>query len=83
MEASGKPYVELQRHLDRQAIGFPATKTGAELKILKHIFSPEEARIATCLTYTPEPVDVVFERVGHIAANREVLIKIVYGSVKQ
>lgn len=78
MEASEKPYVDLQRHLDRQAIGFPATKIGAELKILKHIFSPEEARIATCLTYTPEPVDVVFERAGHLAATREALIEILH-----
>ncbi len=78
MEAIEKPYVDLQRHLDRQAIGFPATKTGAELKILKHIFSPEEARIATCLTYTPEPIDVVFERAGHLAATREALIEILH-----
>ncbi|MFO7708725.1 MAG: 4Fe-4S binding protein [Desulfobacterales bacterium] len=83
MEASEKPYVDLQRHLDRQAIGFPATKTGAELKILKHIFSPEEARIATCLTYTPEPIDVVFERAGHLVATREALAEILHGIEKK
>ena len=43
-------YVRLQKHLDRQAVGFPATKSGVEIRILKHIFTPEEARIATCLS---------------------------------
>ena len=28
-------YVRLQRHLDRQPVGFPATPSGAEIRILK------------------------------------------------
>jgi hypothetical protein len=59
-----RPYVLLQRHLDRQAVGFPATRSGVEIRILKHIFSPREAEIATCLTYKPEPLETVFERAG-------------------
>jgi len=50
MEKSEKIYIDLQRHIDSQAIGFPATKTGSELRILKHIFTPKEAEIAKCLT---------------------------------
>ena len=53
---SEQVYIKPQRHLDSQAVGFPATRTGAEIKILKHIFTPEEAEIATCLTYKVEPL---------------------------
>jgi len=41
MEQSDQVYINLQKHLDRQAVGFPATKTGVEIRILKHIFTPE------------------------------------------
>lgn len=64
-----RPYVMLQRHLDRQAVGFPATRSGAEIRILKHIFTPREAEIATCLTYKPEPIETVFERAGTLAGS--------------
>jgi len=47
-------YRDLQRHLDSQAVGFPATKTGADIKVLKHIFSPRQAKVATCLDFKPE-----------------------------
>jgi len=50
-------YRALQRHLDSQAVGFPATKSGVELRILERIFSPEEARLALHLTYKPAPLD--------------------------
>jgi electron transport complex protein RnfB len=43
MEHDYQMYVKLQKHLDNQAVGFPATRSGVEIKILKHIFSPEEA----------------------------------------
>jgi Na+-translocating ferredoxin:NAD+ oxidoreductase subunit B len=59
-------YIKLQRHLDRQAVGYPATKSGAEIKILQHIFTPDEAELVTCLTYQPEPVEIIFERAKHL-----------------
>ncbi len=83
MEQCEKVYVDLQRHLDRQAIGFPATKSGSELKILKHIFSAKEAEIATCLTYMPEPIEIVFERARQLVATRETLIEILHGIEKK
>jgi electron transport complex protein RnfB len=56
-------YVKLQKHLDNQAIGFPATKTGVEIRVLKHIFTPEEAEIATFLSYKFEPLESIYSRV--------------------
>ncbi len=66
MEKSEHVYTKLQRHLDSQAVGFPATKSGSEIRILKHIFTPIEAEIATCLTYKFEPLETVFKKAGHI-----------------
>ncbi|MFX1340874.1 MAG: hypothetical protein ACFFDK_19850 [Promethearchaeota archaeon] len=50
-------YRELQQHLDKFPVGFPATESGAEIRILKHLFTPEEAKIATRLNDKFEPVD--------------------------
>ncbi len=66
MENDGHVYRKLQRHLDSQAVGFPATKSGSEIRILKRIFSLQEAQIATCLTYKFEPIETVFERAKHL-----------------
>jgi H+/Na+-translocating ferredoxin:NAD+ oxidoreductase subunit B len=57
-------YKKLATHLDTLATGYPATKTGIELKILKHLFKPEEAEIVMKLTMIPEPVAVIAERLG-------------------
>ena len=56
-------YVRLQKHLNNQAIGFPATKTGVEIRVLKHIFTPKEAEIATFLSYKFEPLESIYSRV--------------------
>jgi electron transport complex protein RnfB len=66
-------YVRLQKHLDSQAVGFPATRSGVEIKILKHIFTPEEAEITSYLNYKPEPVQTIFGRVGHLVETPEEL----------
>ena len=65
MEQNEQIYIKLQKHLDKQAVGFPATRSGVEIKILKHIFSPEEAEIACCLNYKLEPLKTIFNRAGH------------------
>ncbi len=76
MDKNDPVYVRLQRHLDKQAVGFPATETGAEIRILKHIFTPKQAEIATHLNYKPEPVETIFERAKHLVASPSELEKI-------
>jgi len=49
-------YRELQLHLDRLPIGFPATESGVELELLKYFFNTEEAMAALCLGLTISPV---------------------------
>jgi ferredoxin len=58
----GDVYRELQKHLDQMPVGFPATKSGVELRILKFIFTPEEAKIATKLSWEYEPLETIYSR---------------------
>ncbi len=66
-------YRDLQRHLDSQAVGFPATRSGADIKVLKHIFSPLQAKIATCLDFKPEPVKIIYKKTRHLVGSPEEL----------
>jgi H+/Na+-translocating ferredoxin:NAD+ oxidoreductase subunit B len=52
-------YKRLAEHLDSLPAGFPATESGVELRILKRLFTSEEASIATALTLRPEPAEAV------------------------
>ncbi|MDM8551622.1 4Fe-4S binding protein [Desulfobacterales bacterium HSG2] len=57
-------YQKLARHLDDLPGGFPSTETGVELRILKRLFTPEEAELALCLTLIAEDARVVARRAG-------------------
>jgi len=76
MTQNDQVYIKLQKHLDNQAVGFPATKTGVEIRILKHIFTPEEAEIASLLSYKFEPFKIIYSRVEHLVESPEELEKI-------
>ena len=73
MDPDDQIYIRLQKHLDNQAVGFPATRSGVEIKILKHIFRPEEAEVTSYLNYKPEPLQTIFGRVGHLVETPEEL----------
>ena len=55
-------YRKLARHLDRLPGGFPPTESGVELRILRRLFSPEEAELAVHLTLAPEEPPVIAQR---------------------
>jgi electron transport complex protein RnfB len=57
-------FVRLAEALDQLPNGYPRTKSGVELRILKKIFSTEEATLAGMLTGTFEPVSVIAGRIG-------------------
>lgn len=61
---SDAPYLKLQEFLDQFPLGFPQTPSGIEIKILKRLFTPEEAELAVLLTPTPEDVSQIAERTG-------------------
>ena len=57
-------YQDLARHLDSLPAGFPPTESGVELRILRRLFTEEEARIAAGLTMMPEPAAAVAQRLS-------------------
>jgi len=73
MEKTDEVYIKLQKHLNNQAVGFPATKTGVETRILKHTFTPEEAEIASFLSYRFEPLEIIYRRVEPLVESPEEL----------
>src|ERR1035441_2486501 len=55
-------YRRLQQHLDRMPVGFPATESGVEIRILQRLFTPEEAEVALELSAIPETAATIHKR---------------------
>jgi Pyruvate/2-oxoacid:ferredoxin oxidoreductase delta subunit len=58
------PYKSLARKLDSLPEGFPETPDGAELRILEHLFSPQEAELASKLRLKLENAREIQDRIG-------------------
>ena len=63
MQTVNPQYRKLQQHLDKLPVGFPETESGVEIRILKYLFTPQEAAIAIDLSYLPETISVIFKRI--------------------
>ncbi|MGD9146473.1 MAG: 4Fe-4S binding protein [Anaerolineae bacterium] len=74
-------YRRLQEHLDKMPIGYPATKSGVEINLLKTIFTPEEAKVTTHLDYKHKTVDQIFETAQVEVDSKEELTRILDGIV--
>ena len=57
-------YRRLQQQLDQYSMGFPETRSGIEIKILKYLFSEDDARLFTALSPLLEAADGVSARLG-------------------
>lgn len=57
-------YARLARHLDDLPAGFPASESGVELRILRRLFTEDEAELAMLLTVIEEPAASVAARAG-------------------
>ncbi|MFW9998583.1 MAG: 4Fe-4S binding protein [Candidatus Hodarchaeota archaeon] len=59
-------YRKLQQHLDKMPVGFPSVKSGADIRVLKHLFTPEEVKVAMFLKFgwdrDLEPLEIIYER---------------------
>ncbi len=55
-------YDKLAEHLDNLPGGFPRTKSGVEIRILKRLFTLDDAKLAVHLTLIPEEARVVARR---------------------
>ncbi|MCG8335798.1 MAG: 4Fe-4S binding protein [Proteobacteria bacterium] len=68
-------YRQLATHLDSLPGGFPETESGVELRILKKLFSKEEAALACHLTLLDENPKVVAYRAGISTTKAESLLE--------
>ncbi len=68
-------YEQLAEALDRLPNGFPRTPSRVEIKVLKKIFSPEEAALAGQLSMSMESIDVIARRIGLSAEETEANLK--------
>jgi Na+-translocating ferredoxin:NAD+ oxidoreductase subunit B len=59
-----EPYERLAHHLDRLPAGFPHTESGVELRILRRLFTAEEAELACLLRMVPETTEQIAARAG-------------------
>ncbi|MBZ5496385.1 MAG: 4Fe-4S binding protein [Acidobacteriia bacterium] len=55
-------YQKLAGHLDNLPGGFPPTESGVELRILRRLFTPEEAELAVHVSLIPEEAGVISRR---------------------
>jgi len=57
-------YLRLREFLNQFPLGFPQSPSGVEIKILKRLFTEEEANIAIMLTHVPEEAIIIAKNAG-------------------
>jgi len=62
METETDVYRQLRTHIDAMPVAFPETASGVELRILRRLFTEEEAEAALHLSALPEPLSRIFAR---------------------
>jgi electron transport complex protein RnfB len=55
-------YERLAKHLDNLPAGFPRSESGAEMRILRRVFTPEEAELSLHLSLIAEEPRVIAHR---------------------
>ncbi|HTY22925.1 MAG TPA: 4Fe-4S binding protein [Desulfomonilaceae bacterium] len=65
---TAKVYYDLREQLDQYSMGFPATESGVELRILERLFSEEEAELYLSLSMMLETPEAIAQRIGRDAA---------------
>lgn len=57
-------YEQLRRRLDEMATGYPATESGVEIRLLKQLFSPEDAQMFLSMSTSAQTAREIAERTG-------------------
>ena len=83
MSDSPDVYRRLQQHLDQMPVGFPATESGVELRILRRFFDEKEAEIALQLSALPEPLEKIHRRLRKSGISAEELERVLDGLVEK
>jgi H+/Na+-translocating ferredoxin:NAD+ oxidoreductase subunit B len=61
---SDEIYIKLREFLDSLPGGFPKAESGVEIRILRKLFSPEDAELALRLSMEPESTSAIANRCG-------------------
>lgn len=78
MESADVIYRNLRKYLDERTLGFPATESGSDIRLLKQLFSPEQAKATMCLTHKFEPMNLIYERANKEETTIEELERTLY-----
>lgn len=70
-----KLYKKLAEHLNNTPGGFPETESGVEIRILKRLFTEQEAETALSLIMMPESVSAIAQRAGKTIEELEPILK--------
>ena len=62
-------YLKLREEIDKMPCGMPKTESGVEIRLLKRLFSPEEAFIASHLNVLPESPKTIHKRISKSREN--------------
>ncbi|MFW9951063.1 MAG: hypothetical protein ACFFKA_13175, partial [Candidatus Thorarchaeota archaeon] len=76
-------YRKLQKHLDTLPIGYPATESGVEIRLLKQLFTPEEAKVAIKLNFSFESLENIYDRIDSREMSISDLEKLLDSSVSK
>jgi len=76
-------YCELREILDRFPRGFQKTESGVEIKILKKLFSEEDAKLAVQLSPVPEELGDIAARLECLKRHANIRWKIASASAPQ
>ena len=66
MDDDSDVYRRLQQHLDKMPVEYPATLSGVELRLLRQLFTSEQASIALALDYKFKTVEQIHERLPEL-----------------
>ncbi|MBD3194975.1 MAG: 4Fe-4S ferredoxin [Candidatus Lokiarchaeota archaeon] len=69
-------YRKLQQHLDKMPVGYPATESGVEIRILESLFTPAQAKMALFLGFIALPLRKIYRKARKNVESEEELEKL-------
>jgi electron transport complex protein RnfB len=75
-------YRNLQIRINEETVGFPATASGSDIRLLKSCFSPDQAEMATQLSHRYETLEEVLKRSEGTVASTEKAERILIESAR-
>ncbi|MFX1365795.1 MAG: DUF362 domain-containing protein [Promethearchaeota archaeon] len=62
MNDNNNIYFKLQQHFNRMPVGLPKSQSGVEIRLLKLLFTEEEAQLAMELNFNPQKLEKIYRR---------------------